>query len=335
MPDSKGQHALNLQMRRGEMDSMKRISKILVTGGAGFIGSHLIVELLRKGYSIVVFDNLSSGKMQNVRKFADRGDFEFKKGDVRDRLAVSEAMCGVDAVVHLAALIDIAKSVADPAETHEVNVNGTLNVLQEAVRRGVRRFIFPSSAAVYGDCEVLPIKEDAELKPLSPYGASKVSGEAYCQAFCRCYGLETTTLRPFNVYGSGNERNPYSGVITKFLKSANSNQALTVNGDGEQTRDFMFIDDVVVAIMLSLENEKLNGEVFNVCTGQPVSINRIVEVLEGIIGKDLKVKHGPAKKGEIRFSYGDPEKAARILKFRASASLREGLEKLAGMSLKD
>lgn len=307
---------------------MKRLSKILITGSAGFVGSHLIVKLLKKDYSIVGFDNLSSGKIQNVRRFEGQGDFEFKKGDVRDRLAISQAMYGVEAVVHLAALIDVAKSVADPSETHEVNVNGTLNVLQEAVRQDVRRLVFMSSAAAYGDCKMLPAKEDSELKPLSPYGASKVSGEVYCQAFSRCYNISAIVLRPFNIYGPGNERNPYSGVITKFLHSASSNKTATIFGDGEQTRDFIDVADVADAMVLALENGNLKGEVFNICSGEPVSINRLVNLLSRITGRNLKVRHDPSRKGDIKHSYGDPRKAELVLGFKPRIDLEKGLRLL-------
>ncbi|MCJ7431735.1 NAD-dependent epimerase/dehydratase family protein, partial [Candidatus Bathyarchaeota archaeon] len=199
---------------------MNKLRKILVTGGAGFIGSHLTEKLLGKGYSVVVLDNMTTGNPENLKPFSKLPNFELKKGDIRDRLAIAEATCGTDAVVHLAALIDIEKSVLDPAPTHEVNATGTLNVLQEAVRQGVKRFVLASSAAVYGDTEKLPIKEDTPPKPMSPYAASKTSAEAYCQAFAKSYALNMIILRPFNVYGPRSANSPYSGVITKLLKAA-------------------------------------------------------------------------------------------------------------------
>jgi nucleoside-diphosphate-sugar epimerase len=314
---------------------MVGFKKILVTGGAGFIGSHLVSRLLRERYSVAVLDNLSSGNFEKLQKVASRRDFEFVRGDVRDRSAVEKALSGVDAVVHLAALINVERSVADPMETHDVNVNGTLAVLHESAKHGVKRFVFSSSAAVYGDCKELPVKEDVELRPMSPYGASKVSGEVYCRAFSSSYSLETVVMRPFNVYGVGNEGNPYSGVITKFLKCAFSDQVLTINGDGEQTRDFLSVDDLVDAIVLALEARSLKGEVVNVCTGRPVSINGVVECLEEVLKKELKVRHGPAANCEIRYSYGDPGNAARLLNFRARTSFEEGLEKLSKESLRD
>jgi UDP-glucose 4-epimerase len=307
---------------------MSRISKILVTGGAGFIGSHLAARLLSEGYSVIVFDNLVSGKLENLKQVTGLAGFEFKQGDIRDRLAVAEALCGADAVIHLAALIDVEKSVLDPAPTHEVNATGTLNVLQEAVRQGVKRFVLASSAAVYGDTEKLPIKEDTPLKPLSPYAASKISAEAYCQAFAKSYALNTIILRPFNVYGPRSANSPYSGVITKLLKAAASNDTFTIQGDGEQTRDFIHVNDVTQAITLALENQKTTAETFNVCTGKPVSINQLVQATEKATEKTLKTKHDPPRKGDIKHSYGDPAKATEQLEFKATTTLQQGLNQL-------
>jgi UDP-glucose 4-epimerase len=307
---------------------MNKLQKILVTGGAGFIGSHLTEKLLGKGYSVVVLDNMTTGNPENLKPFSSLAGFELKKGDIRDRLAIAEALCGTDAVVHLAALIDVEKSVLDPAPTHEVNATGTLNVLQEAVRQGVKRFVLASSAAVYGDTEKLPIKEDTPLKPLSPYAASKTSAEAYCQAFAKSYALNTIILRPFNVYGPRSANSPYSGVITKLLKAAASNDTFTIHGDGRQTRDFIHVNDVAQAITLALETQKTTAETLNVCTGKPVSINELVQATEKATEKTLKTKHGPPRKGDIKHSYGDPAKAAEQLKFKATTTLQQGLNQL-------
>ncbi len=307
---------------------MNNLRKILVTGGAGFIGSHLTEKLLGKGYSVVVLDNMTTGNPENLKPFSSLANFELKKGDIRDRLAIAEALCGTDAVVHLAALIDVEKSVLDPAPTHEVNATGTLNVLQEAARQGVKRFVLASSAAVYGDTEKLPIKEDTPLKPLSPYAASKTSAEAYCQAFAKSYALNTIILRPFNVYGPRSANSPYSGVITKLLKAAASNDTFTIQGDGEQTRDFIHVNDVTQAITLALENQKTTVETLNVCTGKPVSINQLVQATEKATEKTLKTKHDPSRKGDIKHSYGDPAKATEQLKFKATTTLQQGLNQL-------
>jgi UDP-glucose 4-epimerase len=304
------------------------IKKVLVTGGAGFIGSNLAPLLIGKGYNVTVFDNLTSGKKESLSKIRDHPNFKFIHGDIRNKEALNEALFKIDAVVHLAALIDVTASVADPDLTHEVNVTGTLNVLQQATKNNVKKLVFASSTAVYGDDKKLPVKENTPLHPLSPYAASKAAGEAYCQAFTKCYGIQATTLRFFNVYGPKNENNPYGGVITNFIRKAKHNQTLTVEGDGEQTRDFIHVSDIVKAVMLTLETKELHSEIFNVCTGVPTSINGLITALLKVTAKNLPVKHAPARVGDIRFSYGDASKAADKLGFKAIVSLPEGLKLL-------
>ena len=307
---------------------MTKNRKVLVTGGAGFIGSHLIPQLLSRRYSVTAMDNLSSGKIENLNEVQADPRFQFVKGDICDKQALRKAIHGVDAVVHLAALIDVTTSIVNPDLTHKVNVTGTLNVLQEAAAFKVTRFVFASSTAVYGDAKTLPITEDAAVNPISPYAASKASAEVYCKAFAECYGLSTVMLRFFNVYGPRNEKSSYSGVITKFLQQAANDEVLTVYGDGKQTRDFINVGDVVEALILALEAKELYGEVFNVCTGTPISINNLVEAIHLATGRDLHVAHAPVRAGEIRFSYGDPSKASRKLKFNAKISLQKGLSSL-------
>jgi UDP-glucose-4-epimerase GalE len=307
---------------------MGEISRVVVTGGAGFIGSRLVRELLGRGYSVVVLDNFCSGSWENLRELHGGDGFEVVEGDVRDRSVVRKVMKGAGGVVHLAALIDVEASVKDPFETHEVNVNGTLNVLHEAVKAGVKRFIFASSTAVYGDANPLPLKEDYPPRPISPYAASKAAAECYCLAFNKCYGLETVILRYFNVYGPGQRNSAYSGVITRFLENAFKGEPLTVYGDGCQTRDFIYVDDVVEATILALEGEGLESKTFNVCTGNPTSVNELIEVIRTIAGKDLKVVYDNPRIGDIRNNYGDPSKAEKILGFKAKKSLRKGLEQI-------
>jgi UDP-glucose 4-epimerase len=273
----------------------QRDKKILVTGGAGFISSHLIPRLLDKGYAVVALDNMSSGKMENLSEVKDHSRFSLERGDVRDKSVLHETLRHVDAVVHLA------------GGTHDVNVTGTLNVLQEAARSKVERFVFASSTAVYG------------------YAASKAAGEAYCCAFANCYDLSTIALRFFNVYGLRNENSPHSGVITKFLRKAVTGEELIIEGDGEQTRDFIHVSDVVSAIILALESEGLKGEVFNICTGVPTSINQLVDTLRVVAGRELCVKHGSPRVGDIRSNYGDPAKAIGQLGFKSNIDLLQGL----------
>ena len=307
---------------------MSKSNKILVTGGAGFIGSHLASELLKRKHSVVIFDNLCSGKIANLKEISKKPGFEFAEGDIRDEIKLKAAFQGVDAVIHLAALIDITASVTDPALTNDVNVTGTLNVLREAVRCKVKRFVFASSTAVYGDAETLPITENVIVNPISPYAASKLAGEAYCKAFAGSYRLSTVVLRFFNVYGPRSENSPYCGVITKFLQQANKGETINIYGDGKQTRDFIHVKDIVEALILALEAHEVDGETFNICTGIPTSINDLASAVQVATQKKLPITHAQARQGEIKFSYGDPSKAAEKLHFTAKVSLSEGLNSL-------
>ena len=306
----------------------KSCRNVLVTGGAGFIGSHLVPQLLELGHSVTVLDNLSTGKLENLNGVLDHPKFVFQRGDIIDKTLLNEVFEGIDSIIHLAALIDISASVADPIQNHEVNVNGTFNMLHAAIKHNVKKFVFASSTAVYGDVKTLPLQENIALHPISPYAASKVAGEAYCSAFASCFGLETTALRFFNIYGPRSENSPYSGVITKFLQKIINGEALTIDGDGEQTRDFIHVSDIVKAVILALEHEGLKGEVFNVCTGVPTSINQLAATLKTVTGKNPNIKHGPARLGDIRGNYGDPAKAKENLGFKASVDLTKGLQML-------
>jgi nucleoside-diphosphate-sugar epimerase len=306
----------------------KTRSSVLVTGGAGFIGSHLVPRLLELGHSVTVLDNLSTGKLENLDGVLDHPKFAFQRGDIQDKSIPNEVFDGIDSIIHLAALIDVSASVADPIQNHEVNVNGAFNMLNGAIKHNVKKFIFASSTAVYGDAKTLPLQENSILHPISPYAASKVAGEAYCSAFASCFGLETIILRFFNIYGLRSENSPYSGVITKFLQKIINGGVLTIDGDGEQTRDFIHVNDIVKAVILALEQEGLKGEVFNVCTGVPTSINQLADTLKTVTGKNPNVKHGPARRGDIRSNYGDPTKTAEKLGFRAAVDLTKGLQML-------
>ncbi len=308
----------------------KRRRSVLVTGGAGFLGSHLVPQLLKLGYSVTVLDNLSNGKLANLAAVTGNPKFMFRRGDILDRTLLNEVFEGVDSVVHLAALIDISASVADPRQTHEVNVDGTFNLLHGAIKHSVKKFVFASSTAVYGDVKSLPVQENVALHPISPYAASKVAGEAYCNAFASCFGLETVALRFFNVYGLRSGDSPYSGVITKFLHKIINGEALTIDGDGEQTRDFIHVSDIIKAVVLALEQNRLKGEIFNVCTGVPTSINQLAATLKTVTGKNPNVNHGRARLGDIRNSYGDPALAAENLGFKATVDLTRGLQMLLG-----
>ena len=299
-----------------------------MTGGAGFIGRHLVHRLLARGYSVVVLDNFRSGRIEDIRECLKDENFKLVKGDVCDRKVVRNVMEEADAVVHLAALIDVEESVNDPLATHDVNVNGTLNLLTEATRCGVRKFLFASSTAVYGEGNPLPLKEDYPVKPISPYAASKAAAEHYCKVFHKCYGLSTVILRYFNVYGSRRDNNSYSGVITSFLNNALSGKPLVIYGDGKQNRDFVYVEDVVDATLLALESESAIGEILNVCTGKSISISELAQVLLEVTGRNLQVIHDKPRKGDVHSNYGDPTKTEKILRFKAKMSLEEGLKRI-------
>jgi UDP-glucose 4-epimerase len=303
-----------------------RFQKVLVTGGTGFIGSHLVPELVGAGWSVVVLDDFTSGKVENLGELVGSDGLTVVRGDVRDRKIVDEVLGGVDAVVHLAGFVDPAESVRRPLFTHDVNVSGTLNVLDACVQNGVGRLVFASSAAVYGDGNPLPLREECDLRPVSPYAASKVAGEYYCKMYCACYGLSSVILRFFNVYGPGQGANEYAGVITKFLHSGLQGGPLTVYGDGGQTRDFVNVKDVVEAVEKALGFKSSKTDVFNVCTGKAMSINDLASSVCNVLGKNLEVLHIQPRAGDILHNYGDPAKAQRLLGFKAQVSFKDGLK---------
>jgi UDP-glucose-4-epimerase GalE len=309
------------------------VSSVLVTGGAGFIGSHLTRELVRRGYSVVVLDNFHSGRMENLHDLVDSDVVKLIRGDVRDRETVREAMREVDAVIHFAALINVSESVENPFETNDVNVAGTLNVLQEAAHGDIGRFVFASSAAIYGDTNPLPLIEECVPEPISPYAVSKVCGEYYCRVFCDCHDLDTVVLRYFNVYGLGQEGNPYAGVIARFVQNGLRGEPLTICGDGKQTRDFIHKDDIARATVTALENKKSKGEVFNICTGISTSINELAQIVKDVFGKDTQIDRAEPRKGDVRNNYGNPSKARRALGFEAQVNLKDGIRQLVELAL--
>lgn len=292
--------------------------KILVTGGAGFIGSNLVDKLINEGYKVFVIDNLSSGKKENLNKKAI-----FYKADICQLNKILTLFKGIDYVFHLAADPRVMFSVKNPIESHKVNVNGTLNVLYASYKNKVKRLIFASSAAVYGNIKKLPLKEDITPNPVSPYGLHKLIGEYYCKLFSNLYNLETVCLRYFNVYGPRMDPNgPYALVIGKFLKLRKENKPLTIYGDGKQTRDFVYVDDVVKANILAMKSKKVGrGEVINICSGKNYSINYIAKLIGG------KKIYLPARKGEIKHALGDNSLAKKLLGWKPEISLEEGIKK--------
>jgi UDP-glucose 4-epimerase len=292
--------------------------KILVTGGAGFIGSNLVDKLINEGHKVFVIDNLSTGKKENLNKKAI-----FYKADICDLNKILPLFKRIDYVFHLAANPRVVFSVENPIESHKVNVNGTLNVLYASYKNKVKRLIFASSAAVYGDIKKLPLKENMTPKPISPYGLHKLIGEYYCKLFSDLYNLETVCLRYFNVYGPRMDPNgPYALVIGKFLKLRKENKPLTIYGDGKQTRDFVYVDDVVKANILAMKSKKVgSGEVINICSGKNYSINYIAKLIGG------KKIYLPARKGEIKHVLGDNSLAKKLLGWKPEISLEEGIKK--------
>jgi len=305
------------------------LDRVLVTGGAGCIGSHVVDRLVGLGCSVVVFDDLSSGRFSSLEGHLASGRVRFYMGDIRDWALVSKAVRDVDAVVHLAAVISVPFSVKHPVRTNDVNVNGTLNLLWACCgAENVKRFVFSSSCAVYGEACYVPVDEGHPVQPLSPYAASKVAGEAYCNVFWKAYGLETVVLRIFNVYGPRQLVNDYSGVIVKFMDAMRGDGRLTVYGDGEQTRDFVFVDDVVDAVLLALENEDAAGETFNIGSGKATSVNLLAETVSEVFGAEAQVAYEEPRPGDIRHSVASIAKAERLLGYRPKVDLEQGLRKL-------
>jgi UDP-glucose 4-epimerase len=296
----------------------------LVTGGAGFIGSHLTAALLARGDAVRVLDNFSTGNAENLQGLD--GDLQVITGDLRDREVVEQAVRGVDQVFHQAAFVSVPASMKDPETCHQVNVQGTLNLLQAAREAGVRRLVLASSAAVYGENEHLPLDESQPPDPVSPYAASKLIDEIYASVYTRAFGLQTVALRYFNVYGPRQPPDsPYAAAIPIFIGRLLSARRPTIFGDGHQVRDFVYVGDVVRANLLAAEAEHAPGEVINICSGQAVSVIDLLQALAEILNCPLQVEHDAPRAGDIYRSLGDPSKAARLLGFAPETTLRDGL----------
>jgi len=302
------------------------MSTYLVTGGAGFIGSHIVEELVRRGETVRVLDNFATAKRENLLPFCDA--VEIVEGDVRSYHIVREAVQGVDFVLHQAALPSVPRSVRDPITSNEVNVGGTLNLLDAAREAGVKRVVYASSSSVYGDSEVLPKREDMMPAPLSPYAVSKLAGEKYCQVFSRIYGLETVCLRYFNVFGPRQDpTSQYSAVIPKFIAAMKRGEAPTIYGDGRQSRDFTYVENTVAANLLACRAEGVSGEVFNIACGERFTLLDLVAELNVILGTQIEPRFDQDRKGDVRHSLADIEKAKRGLGFTVQTDFRTGLRK--------
>jgi len=300
--------------------------RYLVTGGAGFIGSHTVDELVRRGHGVVVLDDLSSGKEENLADV--RTKITFMKGSITDLEAVQRAMHQAEYVIHLAARTSVPRSVKDPIDTNRINVEGTLNVLVAARDNRVKRVVFAASSSAYGETPTLPKKESMQPLPISPYGVSKFVGELYAQTFGRCYGLENVCLRYFNIFGPRQDPDsPYSGVLSRFTAAFLQDEPPVVFGDGEQTRDFTYVDNAVQANLLASEAPGASGFVFNVGTGDRYSLNQTLEILRGLSAKKLPAKYEPAREGDIRDSQADITAARELLGYEPTVRFEEGLER--------
>jgi UDP-glucose 4-epimerase len=298
--------------------------RILVTGGAGFIGSHLVTRLLSEGHEVRVLDNLSTGKRANLAEAG--GSVELIEGDIREPPAVRRATRDCEAVIHLAAVPSVPRSIADPDATHDANATGTLNVLAAARDAGVVRVVFASSSSIYGAAAELPKRESLRPLPISPYAVSKLCAENYCRSFFEVFGLGTVALRYFNVFGPRQDpKSEYAAVIPRFVRAYQHGEPPVIFGDGEQSRDFTYIDNVVEANLAALATPRGDGRVYNIACGEGITLNRLATILRELTGADVAAVHGPPRSGDIRHSVADIGLARRELGYHPSVSVDEGL----------
>lgn len=303
------------------------MAKYLITGIAGFIGSSLARAVLAQGDEVRGIDNLSTGKRENLTEILDRIDF--READLLDINAIHDA-CQVDYIFHEAAIPSVPKSVIDPLGSNRANVDATVNVLVAARDAKVKRVVYAASSSAYGDTPTLPKHEDMKPNPISPYAVAKLASEHYMASFYRCYGLETVCLRYFNIFGPRQDpTSPYSGVLAKFITQMLKGEQPTINGDGEQSRDFTFIDNVIEANLLACKRpaEEVAGRVFNVATGQRIDLNETFNALKKITGYTGKVKHGEERPGDVKHSLADLSRAEKHLGYKPKVNFEEGLRK--------
>ncbi len=304
------------------------MKKVIVTGGAGFIGSHLAEELVGRGYQVVILDDLSTGKIENIQELLKKDNVRFVRGSITNLPLLKKALQDAHFVFHLAALSSVPRSIDNPQASHEVNVNGTLNVLLAAKEHHVKKVIYASSSSVYGDTPTLPKKEDMIPHPLSPYAVTKLAGEYYCQVFGGVYQLPVVCLRYFNVYGPRQDpASQYAAVIPRFIKWALAGNSPVIFGDGEQTRDFTYVKDTVEATILAAESEACG--VFNIARGESVTINQLAKLIIELIGCDIKPVHQEPRAGDIRHSLADISKA-KAFGYEPKYGLEAGLAETIG-----
>ena len=299
------------------------MASYLVTGGAGFIGSHIAEELLRRGQSVRIVDSLVTGKRRNLE--ALRGA-EFIEGDLADLAVARRAVEGMEYVLHQAAIPSVPRSVKDPVTSNRANIDASLNVLVAARDGGVKRLVYAGSSSAYGDTDVLPKREDMPTRPLSPYALQKLVVEQYCQMFTRLYGFETVTIRYFNVFGPRQDPgSPYSGVISLFATALLEGRQPVIYGDGEQTRDFTYVTNVVDGVLRACDADKASGEVINVATGGRISLNELLRTMNRIVGTNTNAVYQDGRAGDVRDSQADITKARQLLGYVPIVSLEEGL----------
>jgi nucleoside-diphosphate-sugar epimerase len=298
----------------------------LVTGGAGFIGSHIAEALVKRGDRVRVLDSLITGRRENLSSIA--GSIEFIEGDIRDYATTLRAAEGASVIFHQAAVPSVPRSVAEPVLNHDINVNGTFNVLMAAREAGSRRVVYAASSSAYGDTETLPKHEEMSPSPLSPYAAAKLFGEYYCRVFSQVYNLETVSLRYFNVFGPRQDpSSPYSGVISKFITTLLDGEAPVIYGDGEQSRDFTYVENVVEANLRAAESAEAIGQVINLGIGERVTINQLLDELQKIIGSNLTACYKETRAGDVRHSLAAISRAGDLIGYRPSVGLAEGLRR--------
>jgi len=302
------------------------VANYLVTGGAGFIGSHIVEELINRGENVRVLDNFSTGRRENIQPFLDK--IELIEGDIRSYHIVRQAVIGMDFILHQAALPSVPRSIKDPITTNEVNVVGTLHVLDAAKEAGAKRVVFASSSSIYGNSEILPKREDMPPNPLSPYANSKLAAENYCRIFSSIYGLETVCLRYFNVFGPRQDPNSqYSAVIPKFIKLIKDGKRPTIYGDGQASRDFTFVSNVVNENLQACIAHKAVGEVFNIACGEQITINYLVKRIANIFGKVIEPIYEESRPGDVKNSFACIEKTKRIIGYNGMVNFDRGLQK--------
>jgi UDP-glucose 4-epimerase len=302
--------------------------KYLVTGGAGFIGSNIVAELLKQGQEVVVLDNFATGKRENILPYVKNPLFTMIEGDIRSFHIVRSAVKSVDYILHQGALPSVPRSINDPITTNDVNVLGMLNILEAAKEFGVKRVVLASSSSIYGDSETLPKVEDMRVNPMSPYALTKYAQERYCQVFYKLYGLETVALRYFNVFGPNQDpTSQYSAVIPKFIRLIKNDKEPVIYGDGTQSRDFTYVENNVWANIQACTAEKAPGEVINVACGERYTLIELVQMINKILGKNIEPKFAPDRAGDVKHSQAGIEKAKEILGYKVRVSFEEGLER--------